>query len=54
VRSACGWTVSPITVGIVAFAGEDIELAKYSPEGRRFLLHFERAVTHWEVSAAAE
>ena len=38
---------------IAAFAGEDIELAKYSPEDRRFLLHFERTVTHWELSSAA-
>jgi len=38
---------------IAAFAGEDIELAKYYPEDHRFLLHFERTVTHWEASGPA-
>ncbi len=35
---------------IAGFAGSDIEIAKYYPEDRRFLLEFERTVTHWEVS----
>ena len=35
---------------IAGFAGTDIEIAKYYPEDRRFLLEFERTVTHWEVS----
>ena len=35
---------------IAAFAGEDIEIAKYYPEDQRFLLEFERTVTHWETS----
>ena len=38
---------------IAAFAGTDIEVAKYYPEDRRFLLEFERTVTHWDVSASA-
>jgi GNAT superfamily N-acetyltransferase/heme-degrading monooxygenase HmoA len=33
-----------------AFAGDDIELAKYYPEDRRFLLEFERTVQHFEVA----
>ena len=36
---------------IAAFAGQDIELAKYYPEDPRFLLELERTVTHWEASA---
>jgi heme-degrading monooxygenase HmoA len=35
---------------IAAFAGADVELAKYYPEDERFLLEKERTVTHWEVS----
>ncbi len=35
---------------IVAFAGENIDLAKYYPEDQNFLLEFERTVTHYEVS----
>ncbi len=35
---------------IAAFAGEDIEVAKYYPEDRKFLLEFERTVTHWDVT----
>ncbi len=37
---------------IEAFAGQDIEIAKYYPEDKDFLLEFERTVTHYEVSAA--
>ena len=37
---------------IAGFAGSDIEIAKYYPEDRRFLLEFERTVTHWEVTGA--
>ena len=36
---------------IAAFAGRDIDVAKYYPEDERFLLEFERTVTHWETSA---
>ncbi len=39
---------------IEAFAGKDIEIAKYYPEDKDFLLEFERTVTHYEVSSAAE
>ena len=35
---------------IAAFAGEDIERAKYYPEDPGFLLELEPKVTHWEVS----
>lgn len=35
---------------IAAFAGENIETAKYYPEDRNFLLEFEPTVTHYEVS----
>jgi len=38
---------------IAAFAGENIELAKYYPEDSRFLLEFERTVTHWEAAGIA-
>ena len=38
---------------IEAFAGADIEQAKYYDEDRDFLLEFEPAVTHYEVCAAA-
>ena len=37
---------------IEAFAGADIEKAKYYDEDRAFLLEFEPAVTHYEVCAA--
>lgn len=37
---------------IEAFAGADIEKAKYYNEGRDFLLEFEPTVTHYEVCAA--
>jgi heme-degrading monooxygenase HmoA len=32
-----------------AFAGDDVEVAKYYPEDGRFLLEFERTVQHFEV-----
>ena len=38
---------------IEAFAGKDIEIAKYYPEDKNFLLEFERTVTHYEVSDGA-
>ena len=34
---------------IRAFAGDDIELAKYYPEDDEFLLEFEPRVVHYEV-----
>jgi heme-degrading monooxygenase HmoA len=34
---------------IKAFAGEDVEVAKYYPEDKDFLLEFEPNVTHYEV-----
>ena len=34
---------------IKAFAGEDVEAAKYYPEDRDFLLEFEPTVMHYEV-----
>jgi heme-degrading monooxygenase HmoA len=37
---------------IEAFAGADIEKAKYYAEDKDFLLEFEPTVTHYEVSAA--
>ncbi len=36
---------------IRAFAGEDVERAKYYPEDRDFLLEFEPTVVHYEVVA---
>lgn len=39
---------------IRAFAGDDIELAKYYPEDGEFLLEQERTVAHFEVATAAE
>ncbi len=38
---------------IEAFAGADIEKAKYYAEDKEFLLEFEPTVTHYEVCAAA-
>jgi heme-degrading monooxygenase HmoA len=35
---------------IRAFAGADIELAKYYSEDRHYLLEFERTVQHYEVT----
>ena len=34
---------------IKAFAGEDVEAAKYYPEDKDFLLEFEPRVVHYEV-----
>ena len=34
---------------IKAFAGEEVEAAKYYPEDKNFLLEFEPTVTHYEV-----
>jgi heme-degrading monooxygenase HmoA len=34
---------------IAAFAGDDVEAAKYYPEDRDFLLEFEPRVVHYEV-----
>ncbi len=38
---------------IEAFAGADIEKAKYYDEDQEYLLEFEPTVTHYEVCAAA-
>ena len=37
---------------IRAFAGEAIDIAKYYPEDRTFLLEFEPTVLHYEVTEA--
>lgn len=37
---------------IRAFAGDDIEVAKYYPEDRDFLLEFEPRVQHYEVTSS--
>ena len=34
---------------IAAFAGADIEVAKYYPEDEKYLLEFESTVTHYEL-----
>ena len=34
---------------IKEFAGDDVELAKYYPEDKDFLLEFEPTVVHYEV-----
>jgi heme-degrading monooxygenase HmoA len=34
---------------IQAFAGENIEIARYYPEDKKFLLEFEPTVSHYEV-----
>lgn len=39
---------------IRAFAGDDVEKARYFPKDREFLLEFEPTVTHYEVLAAPE
>jgi heme-degrading monooxygenase HmoA len=36
-------------VSIQAFAGEEVETAKYYPEDHEFLLEFEPTVVHYEV-----
>jgi heme-degrading monooxygenase HmoA len=38
---------------IRGFAGEDVEVAKYYPEDREFLLEFEPKVVHYEVVGRA-
>lgn len=38
---------------IKAFAGEDVETAKYYPEDKDFLLEFEPNVVHYEVVGAS-
>jgi heme-degrading monooxygenase HmoA len=35
---------------IKAFAGEDVDIAKYYPEDKDFLLEFEPNVVHYEVA----
>ncbi len=35
---------------IEGFAGKDIDIAKYYPEDKNYLLEFEPTVTHYEVS----
>ncbi|HEY1435258.1 MAG TPA: antibiotic biosynthesis monooxygenase [Thermoanaerobaculia bacterium] len=37
------------TASIRAFAGDDLERARYYPEDEEFLLELEPAVTHYEV-----
>ncbi|MGH9683058.1 MAG: antibiotic biosynthesis monooxygenase family protein [Candidatus Acidiferrales bacterium] len=34
---------------IKAFAGDDIEAAKYYPQDQKYLLEFEPTVTHYEI-----
>ena len=38
---------------IRSFAGDDIDVAKYYPEDRDFLLEFEPTVTHYDVVGEA-
>jgi heme-degrading monooxygenase HmoA len=38
---------------IRAFAGEELERAKYYPEDARFLLEFEPGVVHYDVAGTA-
>lgn len=38
---------------IRAFAGEDVEAAKYYPEDAEFLLEYEPRVVHYEVAGRA-
>jgi heme-degrading monooxygenase HmoA len=38
---------------IKSFAGEKVEVAKYYPEDREFLLEFEPSVMHYEVVGQA-
>jgi heme-degrading monooxygenase HmoA len=38
---------------IAGFAGDDVEVAKYYPEDRDFLLEFEPRVVHYEVVGSA-
>jgi len=39
---------------IKAFAGEDVETAKYYPEDKDFLLEFEPNVVHYQVVGQSE
>jgi len=39
---------------IKGFAGEDVEVAKYYPEDKDFLLEFEPTVVHYEVVGQSE
>jgi heme-degrading monooxygenase HmoA len=39
---------------IHGFAGQDVEVAKYYPEDRDFLLEFEPNVVHYEVVGQSE
>ena len=39
---------------IKGFAGEDVEVAKYYPEDKDFLLEFEPKVVHYEVVGQSE
>jgi heme-degrading monooxygenase HmoA len=39
---------------IRAFAGEQVERAKYYPEDKNFLLEFEPSAQHWEVVGSAK
>jgi len=39
---------------IKGFAGEDVEVAKYYPEDKDFLLEFEPNVVHYEVVGQSE
>ena len=39
---------------IRAFAGEDIEAARYYPEDKKYLLEFAPTVTHYEVFEGGE
>jgi hypothetical protein len=38
---------------IHGFAGDDVEVAKYYPEDRDYLLEFEPTVVHYEVVGSA-
>jgi heme-degrading monooxygenase HmoA len=39
---------------IKGFTGEDVEVAKYYPEDKNFLLEFESHVVHYEVVGQSE
>ena len=39
---------------IRAFAGDQVDRAKYYPEDKNFLLEFEPTVQHWEVVGSAK
>lgn len=39
---------------IKGIAGDDVEVAKYYPEGKNFLLEFEPNVVHYEVVGQSE